>query len=104
MKTLKEKISQQPVASRRRIAKRVTELVAEEMTMRELRKARKITQVELAKKLGVNQEQVSRYEKRADVHLSTLKRSVEALGGTLILMAEFPSGTSVKLTGFSDIA
>jgi transcriptional regulator with XRE-family HTH domain len=53
------------------------------MTMRELRKARKITQVQLAKKLGVKQEQVSRSEKRVDLHLSTLKGSLEAMGGTL---------------------
>jgi DNA-binding XRE family transcriptional regulator len=104
MKTLQEKIKEQPIASRRKIAKRVAELVAQEMTMRELRKARKITQVQLARKLGVKQEQVSRSEKRADVHLSTLKRSVEAMGGTLTLIAEFPNGAPVKLTGFADMA
>ena len=103
MKTLREKISEQPAASRRKISKRVAELVAQEMTMCELRKARKITQVQLAKKLGVKQEQVSRSEKRADIHLSTLKRSVEAMGGTLTLIAQFPDGAPVKLTGFSDL-
>lgn len=71
--------------------------------MRELRKARKVTQVQLAKKLGVKQEQVSRFEKRADIHLSTLKRSVEAMGGTLTLIAQFPDGAPVKLTGFADM-
>jgi DNA-binding XRE family transcriptional regulator len=103
MKTLQEVINEQPAASRRKIAKRVAELVAEEMTLRDLRKARKVTQVQLAKKLGVNQEQVSRSEKRADIHLSTLKRSVEAMGGTLILVAQFPDGPAVKLTGFVDL-
>lgn len=104
MKTLREKIKEQPAASRRKISKRIKELVSQEMTMRELRKARKLTQVQLAKKLGVKQEQISRSEKRADIHLSTLKRSVEAMGGTLTLIAEFPNGHSVKLTGFADIA
>ena len=103
MKTLQEKIAEQPAASRRKIARRVAELVAEEMTLRDLRKARKITQVQLAKKLGVNQEQVSRSEKRADIHLSTLKRSVEAMGGTLTLVAQFPDGPAVRLTGFADL-
>lgn len=104
MKTLQEVIAEQPASSRRKIAKRFTELVAQERTMRELRKARKITQVQLAKKLGVNQEQVSRSEKRADIHLSTLKRSVEAMGGTLTLIAQFPDRPPIKLTGFADMA
>jgi DNA-binding XRE family transcriptional regulator len=104
MKTLQQVIAEQPASSRRKIEKRSAELIAQEMTMRELRKARKITQVQLAKKLGVNQEQVSRSEKRADIHLSTLKRSVEALGGTLTLIAQFPDRPPVKLTGFADMA
>ncbi|MGP8259441.1 MAG: helix-turn-helix domain-containing protein [Acidobacteriaceae bacterium] len=103
MKTLKEMIQAQPAGSRRKIAKRVSQLISEEMTMRELRKARKITQAELAKALGVKQEQVSRSEKRADIHLSTLKRSVEAMGGSLTLVAEFPNSAPVKLSGFTDL-
>jgi DNA-binding XRE family transcriptional regulator len=103
MKTLKEMIQTQPAGSRRRIAKRVDQLISEEMTMRELRKARKITQAELAKALGVKQEQVSRSEKRADIHLSTLKRSIEAMGGSLTLVAEFPNSAPVKLSGFTDL-
>ena len=103
MKTLKEMIQAQPASSRRKIAKRVGQLISEEMTMRELRKARKITQAELAKALGVKQEQVSRSEKRMDIHLSTLKRSVEAMGGSLTLVAEFPDSAPVKLSGFTDL-
>ena len=103
MKTLQEVIGEQPASSRRKIARRVKELVAEEMTMRELRKARKMTQMQLAEALGVKQEQISRSEKRADIHLSTLKRSIEAMGGTLTIIAEFPKGAPVKLTGFADI-
>jgi DNA-binding XRE family transcriptional regulator len=104
MKTLQEVIAEQPATSRRKIERRFADLVAQEMTMRELRKALKVTQVQLAKKLGVNQEQVSRSEKRADIHLSTLKRSVEAMGGTLTLIAQFPDRPPVKLTGFADMA
>ncbi len=103
MKTLDEMLDALPASRRKKIDQRFAELVAEEMTMRELRKARKITQVQLAKKLGVKQEQVSRSEKRVDIHLSTLKRSVEAMGGTLTLIAQFPDGVPVKLTGFSDL-
>lgn len=104
MKTLEEILAALPASRRKKIEKRVDQLVAEEMTMRELRKARKITQVQLARKLGVKQEQVSRSEKRVDIHLSTLKRSIEAMGGTLTLVARFPDGAPVKLTGFADMA
>jgi hypothetical protein len=38
--------------------------------LHELRKARKITQVQLPKTLGVKQEEVSRFKQRADMHLS----------------------------------
>ena len=101
MKTLKDKLQTLPVSRRRKIARRTNLLIAEEMTMRDLRKARNITQVEMAKALGVKQEQVSRIEKRTDLHLSTLKRSIEAMGGELILTAKFPDGAPVRLTGFA---
>jgi transcriptional regulator with XRE-family HTH domain len=92
-----------PPARRKRIEKRAAQLIAEEMTLRALRKARKITQTQLAKKLGVKQEQISRIEKRTDLHVSTLRRSIEALGGSLSLIAEFPDGAAVKLSGLSDL-
>lgn len=103
MKTLKDKLQTLPVSRRRKIARRTNLLIAEEMTMRDLRKARNITQVEMAKVLGVKQEQVSRIEKRTDLHLSTLKRSIEAMGGELILTAKFPDGAPVRLTGFAEL-
>lgn len=103
MKTLKQKLQTLPISRRKKIARRTELLIAEEMTMRELRKARGITQVEMAKVLGVKQEQVSRIEKRTDLHLSTLKRSIEAMGGELILTAKFPDGAPVRLTGFAEL-
>ena len=104
MRTLHEELASLPVARRKRIEKRAAQLIAEELTLRELRKARKITQTQMAKKLGVKQEQISRIEKRTDLHISTLRRSVEALGGSLSLVAEFPEGAPVRLTGLSDLA
>jgi DNA-binding XRE family transcriptional regulator len=104
MITLEQKLAALPPARRKRIEKRAAQLIAEELTLRELRKARKITQTQLAKKLGVKQEQISRIEKRTDLHISTLRRSVEALGGSLSLVAEFPDRAPVKLSGLSDLA
>jgi DNA-binding XRE family transcriptional regulator len=99
MKTLSDKLKALPAPRRKKIEKRAKVLIAEEMTMRELRKAREITQVEMAKVLGVNQEQVSRIESRTDLHVSTLRRSIEALGGRLSIIAEFPDGSPVVLAG-----
>jgi DNA-binding XRE family transcriptional regulator len=66
MKTLQDKLKALPADRRNKIAARTGELIREEMTMRELRKARNITQVKLAKELNVKQEQISRIEKRSD--------------------------------------
>jgi transcriptional regulator with XRE-family HTH domain len=46
--------------------------VAEEMTLQELRRARKLTQVRMAQELGIGQDGVSKLEKRADLMISTL--------------------------------
>ena len=88
---------------RKKIEARVAELVAEEMALRELRKAHHRTQASMAKQLGISQDGVSRLEKRSDLLLSTLRNYVEAMGGNLSLIAEFPDQPPVMLTGFSDI-
>ncbi len=87
---------------RKRIEERTAQLIAEEMTLRALRKARKRTQVQLAKKLGVTQDSVSRMEQRSDLLLSTLRKTVEAMGGHLSLIAEFPDRAPVLVSGFAD--
>jgi len=88
-----------PIERQQKIAKRTAELIAEELTLQELRRARAMTQVKMAKKLGIAQKQISEIEKRTDMHISTLRRSVEALGGKLSLVVEFPDRKPVKLTG-----
>ena len=87
---------------RRKVEARAAELIAEELTLRELRKARKLTQVKMARKLGVTQDSVSRLEKRSDLLLSTLRKTVEAMGGNLSLVAEFPDRAAVILSGIAE--
>lgn len=87
---------------RRQIEERAQELIAEEMTLRELRKARQLTQVSVARELGVSQDAVSRLERRSDLLLSTLRRTVEAMGGTLSLVARFPDRPPVELAGITE--
>jgi len=72
------------------------------MTLRELRQARKLTQVRIAKKLGITQDGVSRLEKRSDLLLSTLRNTLEAMGGSLSLVAEFPDREPVILSGIAE--
>src|ERR1700761_8125275 len=103
MKTLQEKLKDLPEARRKKIEARTDQLIREEMTLRELRKARSITQAKLAKVLHVKQEQVSRLEARTDLHISTLRRQIEAMGGELMILASFPNFEPVKLVGIGDI-
>ncbi len=87
---------------RKGVEERAAQLIAEEMTLRELREARRLTQVSLAHELGIGQEGISRLEKRSDLLLSTLRRTVEAMGGTLSLIARFPDRPSVELSGIAE--
>jgi len=86
---------------RKKIEARAAQLIAEQMTLQELRRARKLTQVRMAKVLGISQDGVSRLEKRSDLLLSTLRKAVEAMGGRLSLIAEFPDREPVILSGIS---
>jgi transcriptional regulator with XRE-family HTH domain len=97
-----DKVRSLPSSQRRKVEARAAELMAEEMTLRELRKARKLTQVRLAKTLKINQDSVSRLEKRSDLLLSTLRKAVEAMGGTLSLVAEFPDRRPVVLSALGE--
>lgn len=89
---------------RRKVETRAAELIAEEMTLQELRRARKLTQVSVAKALGITQDSVSRLEKRSDVLLSTLRKTVQVMGGSLSLVAEFPDRAPVVLSGIAEAA
>ncbi len=99
MKTLDQKIKELIPERRKKVAARAAQLVAEEMSLRELRRAHKLTQSRLAKTLGIGQDQVSRLEQRSDLLLSTLRGYVEAVGGRLTIVAEFPHQKPVVLSG-----
>jgi transcriptional regulator with XRE-family HTH domain len=80
---------------------RGAELIAEEMSLRDLRKAHELTQTRMAEALGMGQDGISRIEQRSDLLLSTLRSYVEAMGGQLRLIAEFPDRPPVHLAGIS---
>jgi DNA-binding XRE family transcriptional regulator len=94
-----DKIRKLSPAQRKKVEARAAQLIAEEMTLRELRLARRLTQVRMAQTLGITQDSVSRLEKRSDLLLSTLRKAVESMGGNLSLVAEFPDRAPVVLSG-----
>ena len=71
--------------------------VRRRMTLAEMRKGRKISQAKMAEALGIGQMQISRLERRKDPRLSTMQRTVAAMGGQLTLIATFPDQEPVVL-------
>ena len=96
-----DKIRNLSPAQRKKVERRAVQLIAEEMTLRELRRARKLTQTRMAKTLGISQDSVSRLEKRSNLLLSTLRKTIEAMGGNLSLVAKFPDRDPVVLSGIT---
>jgi transcriptional regulator with XRE-family HTH domain len=73
------------------------------MTLRDLRKAHEFTQERMAEALHISQDGVSRIEKRSDFLLSTLRSYVEAMGGNLRLVVEFPDRKPVTLSDLDSL-
>lgn len=101
--TLKNRLNKLPAARKKKVIKRSEELIAQEMTLRDLRKALNLTQVDICAKLHMKQESISRLERRSDLLLSTLVSYIKAMGGELRLTAKFPNRPPVNLIGFEDI-
>lgn len=89
-----------PKERRDAIERKAEELIAEEATLQQLRKARERSQEELARMLGVKQAAVSKLERRTDMYVSTLRGLIEAMGGTLEIVARFPGRPPVRISQF----
>ena len=103
MASLKTMMDLLPPERRERIEKRAAEIITEELTLRDLRKARALTQDRMAELLNIGQDSVSRLEKRTDLLLSTLRSYVAAMGGTLDLVVSFPDRPPVSLSGLDAV-
>ena len=101
-KTFREKMAELAPDRRARIEAEADHLHAEYLTLQELRKAKELTQVQLAETLGIRQATVAQMEKRGDLMLSTLRSYVEAMGGHLRLVVDFPDRPPVSLEGLGD--
>ena len=89
-----------PAARKARIEARKGEL-RESMLLHEVRQARAMTQEAVGASLRVKQPAVAKLERRTDMYVSNLRSYIEAMGGTLNIVAEFPQG-SVVITNFSE--
>jgi DNA-binding XRE family transcriptional regulator len=84
-----------------RAKSRAAKMIAE-MPLQELRRARSLSQTQLASLLGTTQPEVSKIEQRADMYVSTLRSYIEAMGGALQIVAHFPDG-DVVINQFHEI-
>lgn len=94
---LEDVLAQLPATQRRAVDRRADVLIAEEMSLRELRRALQLTQSAVAAALDKGQHEISRIEQRGDMLLSTLTRLVEAMGGELELVCRFKNRAPVRL-------
>ena len=104
MMTLEQKMARLSPTRRKKVEARTAALIAEERSLRDLRHALELTQEKMAEELGIGQEGVSRLEKRSDLLISTLRGYIEAMGGRLRLVAEFPHRPPVLLGGLAAVA
>ncbi|MCC7531657.1 MAG: XRE family transcriptional regulator [Candidatus Melainabacteria bacterium] len=88
---------------RAKIKARAQELIAEEMTLSALRKAKRLSQETLAELLQMRKGDLSKFERSADAYLSTIRRYVVAMGGSLDLIDSFPNSKPVKIIHIGDL-
>lgn len=94
-RTLDDLLASRSEESQQRIQEMATELLLE-VRIQALREELEVSQVELAKALGVSQPAIVAMEQRgSDIKLSTMKRYVEAMGGKLRVDVELPTGRHI---------
>jgi DNA-binding transcriptional regulator YiaG len=97
-KSLNQIMQKLPAARRKKVEQRSAELIHEEMTLMQLRRDLNLTQEQMANILEKRQAEVSKFEKRGDMLISTLRGYIRALGGELELIARLPGRGPVKLS------
>jgi predicted XRE-type DNA-binding protein len=100
-KKFRDLVARKPAAWHAAVEARKRQLLAE-MPLNELRRARQLSQEQLAEELGATQPEISKIEHRTDMYVSTLRRFVEAMGGQLEIIASFPDG-AVRITQFQEL-
>ena len=102
-RTLDQMMDALPEERRQTIKARADELLAEVEGLQALRALAERSQEQIADSLGIKQPSVHKIERQTDLYLSTLRRFVEAAGGTLELRVELPGKGTIHLTGIEDL-
>lgn len=97
-KKWKDLIASLPAERQAKIREGTAQLLAD-MPLHELRRARELSQEQLAETLGEKQPSISKLEQRTDMYISTLRRYIRAMGGDLDIVARFPEG-NVRISQF----
>ena len=92
-----------PDDRRQAIETRAQTLLEDVEGLRALRALAARSQEQIADSLGIKQPSVHKIERQADLYLSTLRRFVEAAGGTLELRVNLPGRGPIRLKGIGEI-
>lgn len=95
--SLKDFLEELPEGERAAIRARADEMAAEELGLAQLRALLRRSQVGMAREMGVRQSEVSKIERRSDMLVSTLRKYVEAAGGSLELVVRLPDHPALRL-------
>jgi ribosome-binding protein aMBF1 (putative translation factor) len=90
-KKFSELVAKMSPEARARSEQQAKEILAQ-MALAEMRRARGLSQEELASLLNVKQPSIAKFEQRTDMYISTLRDHIHALGGELVMVARFPEG------------
>lgn len=90
------------MASTREIATATRGIRSKGVGLRQLRELAGKGQAEIASALNIRQPSVSKIEKQTDMHLSTLRSYVEALGGELQLTVKLPRQPALHIRHLGD--
>lgn len=88
-KKFSDLVKQMSPESQKRIKEKADKLRKEYMLLRELREKLNLTQEQMAFLLDITQSTVSKTENFTDMHISTLQKFVNAMGGDLRIYADF---------------
>lgn len=100
--TLEDMLKRLPKVRREKIRRRTQELLAEYASLQELRMARSQSQTSMARRMKVKQSAISKLERRKDMHISTLRSLIQAMGGKLELLARFPKSKPIRIKQFEE--
>lgn len=99
-----EVIASYPPERRAEIEARAKELLEEVKALKAVREIAQRTQEKMAASLNIKQPAVAKIERQTDLHLSTLRRFVEAAGGELELRVTLPGHAPVRVGGLGELS